>query len=324
MSECTLVTGGSGFIGAHLMKAIVSRNEEVINYDISQPSHELQKLLADSTVGITHINGNILDLPTLISVIKDRNVKKIVHLAALFHPLESIQRPYITNQINYVGTMNVLEAARILDLERVICISTIGVYPEKHYEPMDENHPILIPGIGHPHHYGASKAAAEILGLTYWRCNKVKFVALRFSGVFGFGMIYSMFIKDMIEDALQKKPTKFETGGKLYRDYTYVKDCVNAVILALNCDEDKLKRRIYLTTSGNLHSGSEVAKIVSELIPDANIEIGEALTEYERNDLAKRGKLDISTAKEDLGYAPRYTLEDSIIDYIKEYRKYRV
>ncbi len=321
MKESMLITGGSGFVGVHLLKRMAEEKIEIINYDVAPPSPELQRLLGQDENNMTFIKGNILDLPTLIHVVKERNVRRIVHMAALFDPQESNRIPFFTHQVNIVGTLNVLETAKIFDLEKVVAISTIGVYPDKQYEPLDENHPILIPGTAQPSHYGASKAAAEVLGLAYWINNNVNFIGLRFSGVFGYGMRYSMFIKDMVENSLQNKPTRFRTGGGLYRDYTYVKDSVQAVMCALDADIKKLTKRIYLVTSGEIHSGSDVAKIVSEIIPNAQIEIGPELSDFEKKDGARRGKLDISLARKELGYKPQFKFRDAIQDYIQMYKQ---
>lgn len=320
MEGYTLVTGGSGFIGVHLMKTLAEQGAEIINYDIRPPSAELDKFLGKVKDKITFVKGNILDLPTLIFSVKERKVQRIVHMAALFDPQESNQIPYLTHQVNVLGTLHVLETARIFNLKRLVHISSIGVYPEKEYEPMDEKHPILIPGTAQPSHYAASKAAAEILGLTYWRNNRVNFVALRFSGVFGYGMRYSMFIKDMVENSIHGQPTKFKTGGGLYRDYTYVKDCVHAIFCALERDNQKLTKRLYLIGSGEIYSASQVAQMVAEIIPGAQIEIGPELNEYEKKDAARRGKLDISLAKVELGYEPRFKLRPAIQDYVEMYK----
>ena len=322
MAGNILITGGSGFIGTYLIKHLVTQGFKVINFDVSPPSLELQALIEDIKDDITYVKSSILDFPTFVSVVKEMNVQKIVHMAALFDPKESNRTPYITHQINIHGTLNVLEVAKIYQLKRVVYASSIAVYPEKLYEPMDEKHPVLVPGTGHGSHYGVSKATGELLGLTYWRNNGVSFVSTRFSGVFGYGMRYPMFIKDMIENALQDSPTTFRTGGKLCRDYTYVKDCVNAICCALAADEKKINRRIYLTASGEIYPASRVAEIVTELIPGAVIEIGSELTGFEKIDLAKRGKLDISSAKKELNYAPQFPIKEAILDYIHMFKKY--
>ncbi len=322
MAECTLVTGGSGGIGVHLVKTLAEQGREVINYDISSPTPELQKFLNEQNNNITFVKGSILDLPNLVHVVKKRNVEKIVHMAAFFNPPESQQLPYFTYQVNVVGTLNVLEVSRIFDLKRIVNISTISVYPEKQYVPIDEKHPILIPGTAQPSNYGVSKAAGEILGLAYWRNNGVNYVGLRFSAVFGYGIRRPAIIKEMVENSLRKKPIKFKTGGEHYRDFTYVKDCVNAVICALDAEDKKLTKRIYHTASGEFYSANQVAKIVAEIIPEAQIEIGSELSDSEQKDVATRGKLDISLAKKELGYEPKFKLREGIQDYIQILKKW--
>jgi len=323
-NNCVLVTGGSGFIGIYLMKQLAENGSKVINYDLAPPSPVLQRFLDDSdnADNVSYQRGSILDLPDVISAAQDAGVDKIVHMAAFFDPAESNRRPYFTYQANVMGTINIFETARLLNISRVVNISSIGVYPVKEQEPMDENHRIFIPGAGHGSHYGSSKAATELIGQAYCQNNNVSYVSVRFSGVYGYGMRYSMFIKDMIENSINNLPTEFKSGGNLTRDYTYVKDSVNGVILALNADDSDLVSRTYLTTSGQLYSGSDVAGIVSRLIPGASITIAPELSEFEEKDMAKRGTIDISLAKKELGYEPKYSIEDGISEYIETLKKY--
>lgn len=139
MAGSTLVTGGSGFIGVYLLKKLAEQGEEVINFDLRPPTFDLQKLWGGLKDKIFFAQGNILDWPSLISVIKEKKVQKIVHMAALFDPQESNRIPHFTNQVNIGGTLNVLEAAKIFNLPRVVFTSSIATYPEKLYDPMDES-----------------------------------------------------------------------------------------------------------------------------------------------------------------------------------------
>jgi nucleoside-diphosphate-sugar epimerase len=319
-----MITGGSGFIGIYIMKKLVEEGFTVVNYDLAPPAPELQKLLDDSgnTDKVIYERGNLLDLPDLLIAVRKHHVTKIVHMAAFFDPAESNRRPYFTYQVNVQGTINIMETARLTDCERVINISSIGVYPKKQYEPMDEVHPVFIPGTGHGSHYGSSKAASELIGQAYCQNNGVSYAAVRFSGVYGYGMRYSMFIKDMIENSLKGEKTEFGTGGDLTRDYTYVKDSVNGVYCALMADDADLTSRTYLTTNGELYSGTDIARIVKEVIPGAEISIEPELNEFEKKDMAKRGIIDISLAKKELGYTPEYSIEDGIREYIELYKKF--
>ncbi|MDX2420652.1 MAG: NAD(P)-dependent oxidoreductase [Nitrospirota bacterium] len=320
---CVLVTGGSGFIGIYLMKKLAENGTKVINYDLAPPNPLLQRFLDDSAFveNVRFQRGSILDLPDVLSAAQNAGVDKIVHMAAFFNPAESNKRPYFTYQANVLGTINIFEAARLLNMSRVVNISSIGVYAVKEREPMDENHRIFIPGSGHGSHYGSSKAATELIGQAYCQNNNLSYVSVRFSGVYGYGMRYSMFIKDMIENAVNGVPTDFKTGGNLTRDYTYVKDAVNGVICALDAEDSDLASRTYLTTSGQLYSGTDVGNIVSKLIPGADITIGPELNEFEKKDMAKRGQIDISLAKKELGYEPKYSIEDGIKEYIETMKR---
>lgn len=323
--NCVMITGGSGFIGVYLMKALMDSGARVVNYDLAPPSPVLQKYLDEAADGdnLVYQRASILDLPDLIATVRDQKVDKIVHMAAFFDPAESNRRPYFTYQANLMGTINIFETARLSDVGRVVNISSIGVYPRKHYEPMDEKHPMFLVGAGHGSHYGSSKAATELIGQAYCNNNGLSYVSVRFSGVYGFGMRYSMFIKDMIENALNGVPTEFASGGDLTRDYTYVKDSVNGVIRALEADDSDLVSRTYLTTSGQLYSGTDIAEIVTKLIPGAQITIAPELNEFEKKDMAKRGMIDITLAKKELGYEPQYSIEDGIKEYIEAYKKYQ-
>ena len=323
-NQTVMITGGSGFIGVYLMKALLEDGDRVVNYDLAPPSPVLQNFLDEAVQGdnLVYQRASILDLPDLIKVTREEKIDKIVHMAAFFDPAESNRRPYFTYQANVMGTINVLETARLMEMQRVVNISSIGVYPKKQYEPMDEVHPMFIPGSGHGSHYGSSKAATELIGQAYCNNNGVSYASVRFSGVYGWGMRYSMFIKDMIENALSGTPTEFTTGGDLTRDYTYVKDSVQGVVRALNANDEDLISRTYLTTSGALYSGSEIANIVKDLIPGAEITIGAELSEFEQKDMAKRGTIDISLAGKELGYEPQFSIEEGIKEYIATYKQY--
>ncbi|HBE29107.1 MAG TPA: hypothetical protein DDW25_09485, partial [Ktedonobacter sp.] len=242
----------------------------------------------------------------------------IFHAAALYDPPYSLEEPALTFQVNVNGTINVLEAARFLGLQRVVQSSSIAVYAPRQYEPIDELHPILLPSAGNPlGAYGASKAAAEIVGLSYYSSNGVDFIALRNSAIYGYGMRYPMYIKPMVENSVRKLPTRFATGGDMRRDYTHVKDIAQAVLKALDVPASTLTQRIFNIGSGTMHSATQVAETVRKILPEADIEISAGLSKLEQSDMRARGMLDLSAAQQQLKYEPLYALEDGIRDYIK-------
>jgi UDP-glucose 4-epimerase len=313
-----MITGGSGFLGTYVARMLAERGDHVVIFDAVPPAPMLATLTAPFGDQIVYERGQILDLSSLLRILQEHTVKRIFHAAALYDPPYSLKDPAITFQVNVTGTINVLEAARFLGIQRVVQSSSIAVYAPRQYEPIDERHAILLPSAGNPlGAYGASKAAAEIAGLTYYSTNGVDFIALRNSAIYGYGMRYPMYIKPMVENSVLGQPTRFTTGGDMRRDYTHVKDVAQAVIKALDVSSSQITQRIFNIGSGTMHSASQVAEAVRAILPDADIEIGAGLSELEQSDMRARGMLDLSAAHSQLHYEPYYPLEAGIRDYIE-------
>jgi UDP-glucose 4-epimerase len=313
-----MITGGSGFLGTYVARVLAERGDRVVVFDAAGPVPELAALTAQFERQIVYVRGQILDLSSLLRGVQQHRVERIFHAAALYDPPYSLEEPALTFQVNVNGTINVLEVARFLGLQRVVQSSSIAVYAPRQYEPIDELHPILLPSAGNPlGAYGASKAAAEIVGLSYYSSNGVDFIALRNSAIYGYGMRYPMYIKPMVENSVRKLPTRFATGGDMRRDYTHVKDIAQAVLKALDVPASTLTQRIFNIGSGTMHSASQVAETVRKILPEADIEIGAGLSKLEQSDMRARGMLDLSAAQQQLKYEPLYALEDGIRDYIK-------
>src|SRR6266487_7072875 len=199
-----LITGGSGFLGTYVIRQLAQRSDHIVSFDIAPPAPQLAALTAAYAEHVTYVRGQILDLAGLMRCVKEHNIERIFHAAALYDPPYSLQDPAITFQVNVNGTINVLEAARLCGVQRVVQSSSIAVYAPRQYEPIDERHPIHIPSTGNPlGPYGASKAAAEIVGITYYSTNGVDFIALRNSAIYGHGMRYPMYIKPMVENSVR-------------------------------------------------------------------------------------------------------------------------
>jgi len=313
-----MITGGSGFLGTYVARSLAERGDRVVNFDAVGPAPLLAAITAPFEQQIVFVRGQVLDLAGLVRAVQQYKVERIFHAAALYDPPYSLEDPAITFQVNVNGTINVLEAARLLGAQRVVQSSSIAVYAPRQYEPIDERHPISLPSAGNPlGPYGASKAAAEIVGLTYYSTNNVDFVALRNSAIYGYGMRYPMYIKPMVENSLCGQPTRFAIGGDMRRDYTHVKDITQAVIKALDVAPSALTQRVFNIGSGTMHSAAQVAETVRTIIPNADIEIGAGLSELEQNDMRARGTLDLTAARQQLRYEPQYTLEAGIRDYVK-------
>lgn len=221
--------------------------------------------------------------------------------------------------------MNVLAAMHRLKLRRLVCFSTIGVLPAVRYEPMDADHPVLLadqgPGASF---YGAAKVASEAFCFAYRQSFGLDFVVIRPSAVYGFGMQYPIFIKPMIENSLAGLPTRFDHGRDFPRDYTHAADVAQLTRLALAAEPAALRHRIFYGATGEpLVTAGALAQMVRLQLPGADIELGSGFSDADRVELAYRGRLDVRSAREQLGYHPRFTdLRDGIADYIALQRRY--
>ncbi len=323
-SRTVLVTGGCGFIGAHVCRGLAERGDSVVCVDVKpiEADPQLAWLLDPVQERIRFVGLDTANLSGLLRAAQDHQVDSIIHTAAIVNPLMILSEPLFSIKSMLEGTLNVLETARILNLERVIYLSSLAVYAAAEYEPIDEDHPVhksgQAPSLAT---YSTSKLASESAGMTYWGLYGVDWVVLRLSAVYGFGMRYPMYVKPMVENSLVGAATRFEKGGDMKRDYTYVKDVVAGTLLALSCTKSLEHRIFNLSTGLPLVKASEAAKMVRQCLPDASIEIGPGLSELEENEV-KRGQLSIEKARQQLGFEPAYPIAEGIKDYVLTYRQY--
>lgn len=324
MSTRVLITGGSGFVGCYVASDLVERGDAVVNYDIRPTSREMSWFLGDKLAQIPFEQDSIEDLPGLITTCRKHKIEKIVHCAGIVDPQYLLHRPFEAYRVNLGGTLNVLETARILEISKVVFISSNGVFTAKRYEPIDEEHPVLLPNEGPGNGpYSIAKIAGEAFGLSFHSTFGLDFIALRPSAVYGFGMLYPMYIKPMVENSLRGLPTRFETGRDFPRDYTYVTDVAQAVIRALDIPAEKVEDRIFLVATGQkLTTPGKLEGIVKGLIPGADIEVGPGLTEWNKKEIKYRGMINISRARKQLGYDPQYDMRAGIKAFIELYRRY--
>ncbi|WP_455367202.1 NAD-dependent epimerase/dehydratase family protein [[Eubacterium] cellulosolvens] len=319
-----LVTGGSGFIGSYVCRFLAERGDYVVNLDTMQPRGERAYIIEPVKDSIIFEYGGVEDLPAIINVIKKHRITKIAHIAAVVNPPLLQQQPTIAYRVNIGGIVNVLETSRLMGLERIVYISSIGALTSKRYEPLNEEHPVLLPDEGPGSGaYGAAKVAGECFCWSYHQSYGVDFIALRPSAVYGLSMQYPIYIKPMVENAVKGAPTKFRSGGDLPRDYTYVKDVAQVILLSLDLDKQKLKDRIFLIGTGKkLVTPSDLVSIIRRFIPEADIEVGPGIEEWDKHEIRYRGIIDIRRAREQLGYNPQYDIIKGVEDYIESYQTY--
>jgi len=310
-----LVTGGAGWLGAAVARRLAARGDQVVvldNFQAGTPAN-----LEGLGSNVCLVTGDITDLSGLLVLIKEHRIQRILHAAAIVSVISSLAAPSYVTRVNIEGTLNVLEAMRLFDVERTVHISSEETYGDFRYEPIDEEHP-LAPTAP----YGITKVASEHLGRFYRALHKTDFINVRTSWVYGPSFPRLRIPRTLIEAALENRPLHLPSGGDARIDHTYLDDCVDGILLAL--DHPSHPYDVYNIASGQSWSTAEMVAMVRELIPGADLSVGPGPHRFTDEMVApKKGALDITRARTVLGYQPKYDLRQGLAANIEWYRRGR-
>lgn len=312
-----LVIGGTGVIGSWVTRKLVEQGVRVITYS----RHPETTLLKDIVSKFECVAGDIMDLPNLIHTIRHHSVDRVIHMSALLtKALE--ESPFLGYRVNVDGTLNVLEACRLMGVKRLVYASAKAVYAMVHgeythptYKPIDEDYPKAPYSI-----YGATKLFAENMGLIYNRIYGLDFIALRSAVTYGPGKQARRgalgISSTIIESAMLGKPLTVTQDVDRMNDMIYNRDVGNGFILA--CFAGNLVSRIFHLGTGRGVSLRNLIEIVRDIFAGARIEIGSGpASPSESNHCV----FNIDRAQKELGYAPQYDLEAGIRDYVETMRR---
>jgi nucleoside-diphosphate-sugar epimerase len=296
----------------------------VIVLDVRGFAPESRFAVGDGVDDIPLEIASIGDQARVLDVFRVHSPDEVVHAGMILDPAYLATNRSTAFQVNVGGVVNLVEAMIAFGVPRLVNFSSIGVLPRVTYEPIDANHPILLADAGPgTDFYGSTKAAAEVLLFAYKQALGFDFRTIRPSAVYGLGMNqYVGPIKAMVENSVRGEPAHFEFGGAHPRAYTHVRDIAGLVIAMLDAPDDA-DRIFYGSTGGSLVTTTEVARIVRELVPGADVEIQEQLSEAEKPVVALRAELSIENARTQLGWEPDYaSIRDGIAQYVEQYRAF--
>ncbi|HYK92300.1 MAG TPA: NAD-dependent epimerase/dehydratase family protein [Acidobacteriota bacterium] len=216
-----IVTGGSGFIGSHVVDVLKDAG-----YDVTVIDYRVQPHRQD--VGFENVD--LMDLSSVLSA--TRGAEHIFHLAAVSNVNYAYKYPVYTTALNVVGTANMLEAARINGGARVYLASTVWVYNGcPNGATVDEATPFYLDGAGHI--YTSTKMACEMICHNYAQLYKVPFTVLRLGIPYGPRMREELLIPVFIKKALNGQPLTVSGKGDQYRNFIYVRDLADGHVAAM-------------------------------------------------------------------------------------------
>lgn len=230
-----LVTGGAGFIGSHLARALLARGERVVAIDNFNDYYDPAIKRANAAELAQHpaftlVEGDIRDPATVDALFAAHDIRRVAHLAAMAGVRESMRQPRLYFAVNVDGTLNLLDAAQRHGCENFVLASTSSVYGETKRLPFNEEDPADRPLAAYP----ASKRAAELLAHTFAHLYGMNITALRFFNVYGPAGRPDMMPMRIMEAILDGTEIPVFNGGDIHRDWTYIDDTVTGVIAALD------------------------------------------------------------------------------------------
>jgi len=290
-----LVTGGSGFIGSHVVDKLAAAGLTPRIYDvIPSPWHEAGSV-------DTYL-GDLDDREALADAM--RGCDAVLHLAAVADVNQVNLDPVFAEKVNARGTLNVLEAARQSDVKRVVYASTIWVYNGCSEDHVDEDVQLGLPN----HLYTASKIAGEMYCTSYAELYDVEYTILRFGIPYGTRARPAAVVPQFVRKALAGDPLTVAGGGKQTRRFVYVEDLADGCVAGLL---PQAANRVYNLVGTEDTSILQIAEVVQELVGDVEIEH----TEGRAGDF--RG-VEVSEvrAREELGWEARVPFKEGVKRYL--------
>lgn len=305
-----LVTGGGGFLGAGIVRALAARGDTAIAFDT-----QLGGLTsAPASERLVCMPGDITDLANVAQALMVQKPDAVVHCAAVVGVLSSLGSPINVVRVNVEGSLNVFEAMRLTGVMRCVHLSSEEAYGVFRAERIDETHPLdpVLP-------YGICKAAVEQLGRSYRDLHGLEVINLRTSWVYGPGLPRNRIPKNLVDAALIGRKLHIPSGADSAIDHTHVDDLVGGVLKAL--DHPRHRFDAYNIASGQATTVAQLVAVVRDLIPGAELSVGPGVYRHgDQVEMVRKGALDVGRAAAELGWTPRYDIHTGLAAYIRALR----
>ncbi len=312
MERC-LVTGGSGFIGSSIVRALLERGNSVRVLD--NLSTGRRSNLDDVADDVEFLEGSVAHLATMSRACE--GVSKVFHEAAIPSVARSVAAPLASHEANVTGTLNVLIAAMQAGVDRVVYASSSSVYGDAESFPVHETfRPMPLSP------YAVSKLAGEQYLGAFHASFGLPTVALRYFNVFGPrqdpASEYAAVVPRFVTAALSGGPVTIYGDGEQSRDFTFVADVVQANLLAAEAPPEAFGRAFNVAYDQR-HSVNELLREIRGLVPE--VPQPEPNHAPPRAGEIRDSQADITAAREVLGYEPKFTFLEGLRLTVEWFRK---
>jgi UDP-glucose 4-epimerase len=309
----TIAITGAGLIGCHAARRLVEAGNHVVLIDVAPDREYIRRVVGPERVEV--VAADLRDLPALIHALGERRVATVVHSAGLIGKRVA-ENPYTGTTNNLLGTLHVLEAARLLGLARIVSISTFGVYDRSRIAvgPIGEDAPL-----GAHNLYTTTKLCAEHLVRAYAGLYRLDTIILRPAAVFGRGhyaggSTVGLIMRDLVSAVVAGGAVALDAARYSANEYVYAKDVAQAIDRACRLPDGR--SRAYNVGSGVVTSAADLARAVREVAPPVEVRIV-----GDEEEARRPLPLDLSRARDELGYRPEFSLRDALRDYLDAVRK---
>jgi UDP-glucose 4-epimerase len=296
-----LITGGSGCVGSYIIRDLLRAGETVVNYDLDLKQDVLKQVVEPEALAtLITVQGDATDFFNICRTIKEYEVRDVIHLASLQIPASNANPP-LAERINVGGLINVLEAARILDVKKVVWASSVAVFglpAEYDFKPVAND----------AHHrpqsvYGACKSLGEYFLSYYHDTYGVNCLGLRYTAIYGVGRErgLSSFSTEMIRKVAAGEAYEVPFGDDTI-DWQYVEDVSSVTLRAV--EVERTKTRVF-NTKGDYRPVKDGVEFLKQLDPTAQLTLAPGRFGISWN-------YDTTPLERELGFQPRYSMEQGI------------
>lgn len=313
-----VITGGLGFIGSNLAHRLVRMGAEVVVVDSLLPSYGGNPFNIDGIRDLIHVNiSDIRDRHALPRLVEKADV--IFNLAGQTSHLDSMTDPFTDIEINATSQLALLETCRVCNPgARIVYASTRQIYGRPRYLPVDEVHPIIPVDVN-----GINKAAGEQYHLLYHQVYGLGTCSLRLTNTYGPRMrvrdARQTFLGIWVKNALVGVPIRVYGDGSQLRDFTYVDDCVDALISAAL--SPNAAGQVYNVGGPEVINLLQLAELLTSMVPGASYEVVPFPGELKAIDIGDY-YADDSRIRAELDWSPRISLKEGLEKTVSYYQEF--